>query len=415
LEVLRQTKSICPECSELLDATIFEKDNIVYIKKECPAHGEFQDVYWSDYEQYLRAEIFPYIGNGLNNPHTKTELNCPFDCGICPEHKSHTVLAIIDVTNRCNLSCPVCFATAGTTGYVYEPSKDEVRRMLKNLRQNDPVPTPALQFSGGEPTIREDLPSLIEIAKELGFRHVEVNTNGIRLAQSTDFCRRLVEAGMSTVYLQFDGVTSTTYERIRGADLLDLKKKAIENCREAGVHSIVLVVTLIKGVNDDQLGDIINFAIENFDIVRCVNVQPISFCGRSPEPERNKMRITIPDFMKLVEKQTNRKITTNDFFPVTTVVPVSRAIGALKGRHYVEFTAHPHCGMSTFVFIEDGEIIPITRYMDVEKFTSTLEKVYDDVAEGHETRAKMRLMSTMRHVKLDLIRKYIWWNEFNIV
>ncbi|MDH5532762.1 MAG: radical SAM protein, partial [Candidatus Bathyarchaeota archaeon] len=152
MQVIKETKSICPECLKVLDATIFEKDNKVYIKKECPEHGKFQDVYWSDYEQYLRAEQFRYDGDGLRNPRTETKLDCPLDCGICPQHKSHTVLAIIDVTNRCNLRCPVCFANAAAAGYVYEPSKQEVREMLENLRSNDPVPATALQFSGGEPT-----------------------------------------------------------------------------------------------------------------------------------------------------------------------------------------------------------------------------------------------------------------------
>ncbi len=392
----------------MINATIFEEDNKVYIKKECIEHGEFQDLYWSDYDQYIRAKQFEYQGEGLWNPRTNKSLNCPLDCGICPQHESHTALAIIDVTNRCNLQCPVCFATAGTTGYVYEPTKEDILEMLQNLRRNEPVPAPALQFSGGEPTIRSDLFELIGMAKDVGFRHVEVNTNGLRLAQSVEYCRNLLEAGMSTLYLQFDGVTSDVYEFTRGRDLLDIKMKAIENCREAGIDSIVLVCTLIKGVNDHQLGDIIRFAIQNFDVVRCVNVQPISICGRVPEEEREKMRITIPDFMSLVEKQTDGKIMVDDFYPVPAVVPISKAIGALKGKRYVEFTAHPHCGMATYVFIEDGEIFPITRYGDVEKFIKALEKVSKEASEGHTTRAKMRLLGSLRYIKFSLLRKYIW-------
>lgn len=330
MQVIKQTKTICPECLKVLDATIYEQDNKVYIEKTCPQHGRFQEIYWSDYEQYQRAEKFRYDGEGLKNPRTKTEHNCPLDCGICPQHKSHTALAIIDVTNRCNLRCPVCFANAAAAGYVYEPSKEEIRAMLENLRQNEPVPATALQFSGGEPTIRQDLFDLIRMAKELGFRHVEVNTNGLRLAQSVGYCRGLKEAGVSTVYLQFDGLTSDVYKFTRGADLLDIKMRAIENCRKAGLRSIVLVVTLVKGVNDNQLGDIIRFAVENFDIVRCVNVQPVSLCGRLPEKERAKMRITIPDFMKLVEEQTEGQIKVSDFYPVPVVVPISKAVGALK-------------------------------------------------------------------------------------
>jgi len=407
LQVIKETKTICPECFKVLDATIFEKDNTVYIKKECPEHGKFQDIYWSDYEQYQRAERFRYDGDGLRNPRTTTKLDCPFDCGICPQHKSHTALAIIDVTNRCNLRCPVCFANAAAAGYVYEPSKEEILGMLQNLRRNDPVPPPAVQFSGGEPTIREDLFELIRAAKELEFHHVEVNTNGLRLAQSVDYCRGLMEAGMSTLYLQFDGLTPDVYKFTRGADLLDLKMKAIENCREAGLESIVLVVTLIKGVNDHQVGDIIRFAIQNFDLIRCVNVQPVSLCGRLPEQERAKMRITIPDFMRLCEEQTEGKIKVSDFYPVPVVVPISRAVGALKDKRYVEFTAHPHCGMATYVFVEDGEMVPITRYGNVEKFMKTMEKVYEEAMKGHDRRAKLRLVGALRHIKFSLLRKYL--------
>ena len=408
LQVIKETKSICPECLEALDATIFEDDSKVYIKKECPEHGFFQDVYWSDYEQYLRAEKFRCDGECLNNPRTKTVNNCPHDCGICPQHKSHTALAIIDVTNRCNLKCPICFANAAAAGYVYEPTKEEIRNMLVNLRKNDPVPATALQFSGGEPTVRDDLLELIRMAKELGFRHVEVNTNGVRLAQSADYCKELKEAGMSTVYLQFDGLTSEVYKFIRGIDLLDTKMKAIENCRKAGINSIVLVVTLIKSVNDGQLGDIIRFAVENFDVIRCINVQPVSLCGRLPPEERDKMRITIPDFMREVEAQTNGKIKVSDFYPVPTVVPVSKAVGALKDKRYVEFTAHPHCGMATYFFIENGEIIPITRYGNVDKFIGTMKKVHDYASKGSKRKAKLRLIGALRHIKFSFLRKYVW-------
>ena len=407
MQFIKETKSICPECFKVLNATIFEEDNKVYIKKECPEHGKFQDVYWSDYEQYKRAEKFRYDGEGLRNPRTKTEQGCPLDCGICPQHKSHTVLAIIDVTNRCNLKCPVCFANAATAGYVYQPSKEEVREMMENLRSNDPVPATALQFSGGEPTIREDLFELIRMAKELGFRHVEVNTNGLRLAQSVDYCRGLKEAGMSTVYLQFDGLSPKVYQFTRGCDLLEIKMKAIENCRKAGINSMVLVVTLVKGVNDHQIGDIIRFAVQNFDVIRCINVQPVSLCGRLPEQERAKMRITIPDFTRLCEEQTDGKIKVSDFYPVPAVVPVSKAVGALKDKFYPEFTTHPHCGTATYIFVEGGEIIPITKYGDIEKFLGTMNKVYEEAAKGHKRRAQIRLIGALRHIKFGLLRKYL--------
>jgi uncharacterized radical SAM superfamily Fe-S cluster-containing enzyme len=407
MNTIKDTKSICPECLKVLDASIFEEDGKVYIKKECAEHGAFQELYWSDYDQYVRAEKLRYDGEGMNNPRTETVNGCPYDCGICPEHKSHTALAIIDITNRCNLTCPVCFANAAAAGYVYEPTKEQVIGMLENLRANEPVPATALQFSGGEPTIRKDLPDLVRKAKELGFRHVEVNTNGLRLSQSVDYCRELKEAGVSTVYLQFDGLTQEVYKFIRGVDLLDTKMKAIENCRKAGLRSLVLVITLVKGVNDSQLGDIINFAVDNFDVVRCINVQPVSLCGRLPQKERDRMRITIPDFMRLVEEQTEGKIKVSDFYPVPTVVPISKAVSAMQGKRHVEFTAHPHCGMATYLFVEDGKITPITRYANADKFVGTMKKVYEDASKGSKKKAKLRLVGAARHVKFSFLRKHL--------
>jgi len=407
MNTIKSTKTVCPECLKVLDATIFEDDGKVYIKKTCPDHGMFQELYWSDYDQYLRAEEFRNDGKGMENPRTKTVKGCPYDCGICPEHKSHTALAIIDVTNRCNLKCPVCFANAAAAGYVYEPSQEQVVAMLENLRANKPVPANALQFSGGEPTIRNDLFDLIRKAKELGMRHVEVNTNGVRLSQSVEYCRELKAAGASTIYLQFDGLTPEVYKYIRGVNLLDIKMKAIQNLREAGIKSVVLVVTLVKGVNDSQLGRIIDFAVKNFDVIRCINVQPVSLCGRLPQEQRDRMRITIPDFMHLVEEQTEGKIKVSDFYPVPTVVPVSKAVGALQDKQYVEFTAHPHCGMATYLFIEKGKIVPITRYANIPKFVEVMKKVYVAASKGSKNKAKIRVLAATRHVKFTFLRKYL--------
>ena len=189
-------------------------------------------------------------------------------------------------------------------------------------------------------------------------------------------------------------------------DLLDIKMKAIDNCREAGL-SIVLVVTLVKGINDNQIGDIIRFAKDNFDIVRCVNVQPVSICGRIDEAEREKMRITIPDFMNEVEEQTKGTIKVEDFYPVPTVVPISRAVAALKNRDYVEFTTHPHCGMATYVFIEKDKMIPINRYVNVDKFINTMQKIYEEAKKGNTKRAKLHLLGLLRHIKFGLLRKYL--------
>lgn len=404
----KKTESICPVCRKKINAWITSNADKIYIKKECGIHGWFQDVYWSNKKDYARAETFKYDGDGLENPQTQENSGCPFDCGICPQHKSSTLLAIIDVTNRCNLRCPICFAHAAETKAIYEPSKEQVFSMLHNLRNNRPWPTPALQFSGGEPTLREDLPEFIQTAKKLGFLHVEVNTNGITLSQSREYCSILKEAGVDTIYLQFDGLTPEVYTLTRGRDLVDIKMKAIKNCRSVGMKSIVLVVTLIKGVNENQLGDIIRFAADNFDVIRCVNVQPLSFAGRIPEEDVNKYRITIPDFMQCVEEQTEGKIQAADFYPVPCVVPLSKAAGVLIKEKFPEFTAHPHCGMATYIFLDHGNIVPINRYADVDKFLASMRDVYETATRGHKFLAKLKLLVSLRYLKLRLLRKNLW-------
>jgi len=381
-KLLKKTKSLCPECMEVVEAEVIEKDGKALIRKKCPKHGSFEDIYWSDVELYKRAQKFARVGKGIENPRTKEEKGCPFDCGICPNHKSHTILGIIDVTNRCNMRCPICFANAAAAGYVYEPTFEQIVEMIQNLRANKPVPAPGLQLSGGEPTLRDDLPDIIRAAKKAGFPHVEVNSNGLRLAQDLDFVKKLVDAGVSTIYLQFDGVTPEPYKITRGQDVFKYKLKAIENCRKAGITSIVLVVTLVKGVNDHQLGDIIKFAIKNIDVIKCVNVQPVSFAGRISQKDREKWRITIPDFLKAVEKQTGGQIAASDFYPVPCVVPVSNFVEIYKDKSYVEFTTHEHCGAATYVFADDGKIIPITRFVNVEKLFELLDKYAEELERG---------------------------------
>jgi uncharacterized radical SAM superfamily Fe-S cluster-containing enzyme len=407
MQIIKTTKSLCPECMNVIEAEIYEDKGVVYIGKTCLKHGRFEDVYWSDYELFKRAEEYECVGEGVENPRTSTSKGCPYDCGICPDHKSHTVLSIIDVTNRCNLRCPICFANAATAGYLYEPTQDEIWSMLQNLRSNLPVPPNSIQFSGGEPTVRDDLPELVALAKRAGFDHIEVNTNGIRVSKDPAFIRKLLDAGLSTLYLQFDGMNSGPYIAARGVDLLDTKLKALENCRVVGLDSVVLVPTIVRGLNDDQIGSIIRFAAKNFDVIRGVNFQPVSMAGRIDKNRLREMRITIPDIVGLAESQTGGEIKSSDFYPIPVILPISRAVGALKGRRYQEFTNHQECGMATMILPQGDKLVPITRYAKVERFMSAMEKVYEDASKGSTTRAKMRLLGATRHVKLSLLGSLI--------
>jgi uncharacterized radical SAM superfamily Fe-S cluster-containing enzyme len=406
----RYSTSVCPECLKRVPMKIYEDNGVIYLEKTCPEHGKFEDVYWGDselfkwfYEEWYKAK---YCGTGLENPHTRPIKGCPYDCGLCTQHKSHTVLGIIDVTNRCNMACPVCFAYAGAVNYVYEPSYEQIVDMIKLLRSNKPWACNALQFSGGEPTIRNDLPNLVSEAKKAGITHVEVNTNGLRLAEDIDYFRRLIDAGVSTLYLQFDGLREEIYKKTRGrTDLVQVKQKVLENARKIGLDSIVLVVTLAKGVNDKDLGDIICYAVQNHDVVRCVNIQPISMAGRARRDGMRKMRITVPDAIKLIEEQTDGKISQRDWRPVNWPVPVSKGMEIVKNRVYPEFTMHPMCGAATFIVVkEGGEYEPITRYIDVDKFAEIFWNIYYTGLKGKRTVAKMKMLEFLPMVKSPLIR-----------
>ena len=383
------TKSICPVCHRVIDAHLYEEGGAVYIAKNCPEHGHFKDLYWSDYQLYRRFEAQDIRIRNVNAVNAKSEpnANCPLACGLCQSHESPTVLGIIDVTNRCNLRCPVCFA--GSNGHVYDkdPTADEIKAIIDNFATN--TNAAGIQFSGGEPTLRADLPELISYARQR-FEHVEVDTNGIKMAQSAEYCREIESAGTSVIYLQFDGVTDLPYEKLRGRKLLAIKKKAIENHRKAGPKpAIVLVPTLVKGVNDDQIGAIIKFAIENRDIIRGVNFQPVSFCGRTPY--RASERITVSDVVRAIEEQTGF-IHKNDFFPPSLMSMLLTSIGKSGvGCHFA-------CGaFSYLVFLDDKrepKPEPITRYVDMER----LAAIYKE-------RGKISLIAALRNIRLELLKK----------
>lgn len=370
----KHTTSLCPECKKVIDASIFERDGAVWMATECPTHGHFEDIYWSDVAMYLRAERYACDGRGVQNPQIIAS-NCPFDCGLCDIHLSSTCLGNIDVTNRCNLSCDFCFANAQVQGRVYEPSFEQIKEMLAALREERPVPTPAVQFSGGEPTLRDDLPEIIELAKKMGFLQVQVATNGVRLGKDPKYAQTLRDAGLSTVYLHFDGVSKKT------EPLLEIKKKAIEHCRNA-IQGVVLVPTIINGVNDHEAGDVIRFAAENVDVIRGVNFQPIAFTGAASTGERKRQRFTIPDLADRIERQTNGAIKKSDFYPVPCVVSLSKLVEEYMREPQVEFSAHPHCGMATYIFVDGKELVPINRFVDVDKFFQSVDEVIDILKAG---------------------------------
>jgi uncharacterized radical SAM superfamily Fe-S cluster-containing enzyme len=393
------TESLCPECLTIIPATLRNEDGKVVMEKSCPKHGKFKDVVWSDADMYLKVEKWAKDGVGVLNPAVKGAKVCPFECGLCDIHLSHTGLANVDLTNRCNIRCPICFANANQAGYVYEPDFDTVVKMLKVLRDQRPVPTPAVQFSGGEPTIYPKFIEIIKAAKELGFAQIQVASNGIEFSKSLDFCQRASDAGLNTVYLQFDGMRPEIYLRARGKDLLDVKRKTIENFRKVKHHSsIVFVPTIVKGLNDDQVWPILRYALENMDVVRGVNFQPVAFTGRIAHEELAKGRYTLPDLAKDMERQSGGKIKTSDWFPVPAVSAISELWVALYGDPKVTLTTHPHCGIATYMFVKDPDnIVPVTRFVEVEPLFEELSALAQK-SEGKKIKAisKVKAFSLLK-------------------
>jgi hypothetical protein len=398
----KTTESLCPECLTIITATIREDNGKVVMEKSCPKHGSFRDVVWSDADMYRRVESWAKDGVGVLNPAIPKAKQCPFDCGLCDLHLSHTGLANVDLTNRCNLKCPICFANANAAGYVFEPDYDTVVKMLQVLRDERPVPCPAVQFSGGEPTVHPGFLDIIAAAHRMGFAQVQVATNGIKFAQSIDFCQKASDAGLNTVYLQFDGLRPEIYKRARGVDLTDTKRKVIENFRKVEHHSsIVYVPTIVKGINDDQVWPILHHALENMDVVRGVNYQPVAFTGRISNEELEKGRYTLPDLAKDMETQSGGMIKTSDWYPVPTVAAISELWTALYGDPKVTLTTHVHCGIATYLFVRDADhVIPVTRFIDVEPLFNELYELAKR-AEGK----KVKLFSKAK--AYTILKKYL--------
>ena len=371
MKELEKIASVCPACYQegkivKIDAKIVEENGKVYIVIECKKHGSFKDIYFSDVNLYKKWMKYSIVGNP--SPDVKTKV---FDePALYDEHKSQSVLTNLLITNRCNLRCSYCFMNAGASGRVYEPTLEQLEKIMIQAREEKPMGSKAIQITGGEPTIRDDLIDIVIMAKELGFTHVQVNTNGLKLADSLDFCKELKDAMVNTIYMSFDGVTKETNPWI------DQNKKAIENLRKADLK-VVLVPVLIGGKNLHEAGKIVRFALDNMDIVRGVNFQPISFCGRVTkikDEKRDQQRVDYVMMMDAIEKEFDGLISKDDLYPVPFVFPISKLIAMLKGETQVEFTAHPGCGGATYIFMEDGKPLPVTRFIDVEGLLAFIDK-----------------------------------------
>jgi hypothetical protein len=332
-EILSETQALCPRCLRVLPATRQRRGQEVWLVRTCPEHGPCEAVIWRgapDFESW-RREKRP---SAPPAPATATGWGCPFDCGLCPDHGQHTCTAVLEVTARCDLLCPVCYADSGLP-HCGDPALPDLLRRLEVLRR-DAGPC-NLQLSGGEPTLRPDLQEIIAAARPLGFGLVQLNTNGLRLGREPGYAESLASAGLQSVFLQFDGSDAACLA-LRGRPLLAEKLAAIEACGRAGL-GVVLVPTLLRGVNEGELGDILRTALERMPVVRAVHFQPASTFGRYPGRLREADRLTLPEVLSLLLAQSGGLLDARDLQPPCC--------------------EHERCSFSARFTVEMGKLVPM--------------------------------------------------------
>lgn len=306
-EFLQNIESVCPECLERIPGQLVKNGDSVQLEKSCVEHGQYSTTVWRgepSFDSWYRPKL-PYFGGERQ----RTGQGCPYDCGLCEHHTQRTCTALVEITSRCNLQCPVCFADSG--GTEPDPDLDSIRQMFDSIM--DQTGGCNLQLSGGEPTVRKDLVQIVRLARDAGLEFVQLNTNGLALAKGPELALQLKAAGLSSVFLQFDGVDDGPFVTLRGQSLFKTKCQAIEHLSAAGI-GIVLVPTVVRGVNNNQLWDIVRFGLERQPHVRGVHFQPISYFGRFPE-EFTPEHVTLPEIMTGLSQQSSGKVDAEDFRP----------------------------------------------------------------------------------------------------
>ena len=332
--------SICATCYQRVEAKIVFQDNAVYMLKWCPTHGHERVLMADDIDYYRRGrEVFIKAPEMPRTFNTKMQWGCPYDCGLCPDHQQHSCVTIIEITDHCNLTCPICYAESSPARSHYR-SVDHVQRMIDAVVRNEGQPD-IVQLSGGEPTMHPDFLEILDRAKAAPIRHVMVNTNGIRIATDEAFAKELAaRAEHFEVYLQFDSFEREALMTLRGADLRDIRRRTLDRLNALGIAT-TLVVTLKKGLNDHEIGKIVDFALEQ-PAVRGVTLQPIQAAGRLEQFNPATDRLTLTEVRRRILEQTS-------VFAPEDILPVP---------------CHPDCLAMAYALKIDGQVMPLTRLVD---------------------------------------------------
>jgi uncharacterized radical SAM superfamily Fe-S cluster-containing enzyme len=422
----RETDSLCPKCipeirQQILDgklpveilktekrgeikAKIIERDGKILMVKECPIHGEFEDLMSIDpaFSKHLE-DVFP--GRDIR-AHNDEDLHNHGSSTIT--HGRGSVLTI-DLTNRCNMMCDPCFMDANQVGFVHELSWEEIKTLLDNAMSIKPRRQLSVQFSGGEPTLSPYFLDAIRYCRKLGYQSVQAATNGIEFAKRPEFAKEAAEAGLRYAYLQFDGIGNEANSHRAVGNLFDVKLRAIENLYSAGVD-IVPVITLINGVNNEQVGAVVRFALDNPKKIPFLSFQPVSFTGRDEavtEERRKAQRYTLSHLAHDVKNQTGLGEPVRDWFPISFMSTFSDFADLVHGPNaewgQLSCGCHPNCGVGMAVMCdkETKEYRPVTAFLNADRLARDIAKI-NDAARG-------RTLSVLG-VSLALLRNY---NPYN--
>src|SRR5579871_2134846 len=402
----RTTDSLCPKCvpeirQQILDgelpheillnekvgeikAQIVERDGKILMVKDCPKHGHFEDVMSIDPEFSKHLEdVFP--GRDIR-AHNDEKLH---------HHGSSTVkygrgsVLTVDLTNRCNMMCDPCFMDANQVGFVHELTWEEIKTVLDNAITIKPRRQMSVQFSGGEPTLSPYFLDAVRYARKVGYNSVQAATNGIEFAKSKEFCEKAAEAGLRYAYLQFDGVGNDANSHRAVGNLFDVKMRAIENLWSAGVD-IVPVITIVNGINNEQVGAVVRFALDNPKKIPFLSFQPVSFTGRDEavtDERRAAQRYTLSHLAHDVKNQTGLGVPARDWFPISFISTFSDWSDLVHGPQYgwgqLSCGCHPNCGVGMAVMVdkETGEKVPVTQFINADQLARDVAKI-NDAARG---------------------------------
>jgi uncharacterized radical SAM superfamily Fe-S cluster-containing enzyme len=416
----RETDSLCPKCvkearEEILrgdadwtklindkpgeiKATILEKDGQIVMEKTCPVHGPISDVISIDPKWLERIEG---LFSGRDVPMTPDAIHNHGSSTI--KHGRGSVLTV-DLTNRCNMMCDPCFMDANQVGYVHELAWEEITKILDDAVSVRPRRQMSIQFSGGEPTMSPYFLDAIRYARKVGYFAVQCATNGLRFAQEPGFAKECKEAGLRMAYLQFDGVTNEANSHRKISNLYDVKLRAIEELAAAGID-VILVVTIINGVNNDQVGPIVEFAVQNADKVTVVSFQPVSFTGRDEDVSdevRAQQRYTLSHLARDVALQTGVTDPLRDWFPLSSLGPFSDITDLLDGpdKEWGQFKCgcHPNCGVGTVLFVNKRtkQMVPLLDFLNIDGLLADMRAIFD--AGRGPTWSKAQVVATLlRH------------------